>query len=313
VTAALSRKVFDRKFDTLHQPAVKLQIAFPDASLIQYDCGKLQQLDTLLRMRAAGGHRVLIFTQMTRVLDILEIFLNFHGYRYLRLDGATKIEQRQIITERFNMDDRIFAFIASSRSGGIGINLTGADTVIFYDSDYNPSMDRQCEDRAHRIGQTREVNIYRFISSHTVEEVLLRKANQKRILDDVVIQKGDFDWRRVLADELEGGSKKLEEALAVFEDKEDVEAAKVAAAEIEVDLTDFIESGGPNGDSLKKGRAAVTTSPAEESAMDIDVEGGEEGEEGEEVDEPEIGIVDEYLLRMVEQDWEFFSAAYGPR
>jgi helicase SWR1 len=107
--------------DILHRASVKLQIAFPDASLIQYDCGKLQELASLLRTRAVGGHRVLIFTQMTKVLDILEIFLNFHGYRYLRLDGATKIEDRQYITERFNNDSRVFAFIASSRSGGVGI------------------------------------------------------------------------------------------------------------------------------------------------------------------------------------------------
>lgn len=153
--------------DVLHRSSVKRQIAFPDPSLLQYDCGKLQELSRLLRQRKAGGHRILIFTQMTRVLDILEIFLNFHGYLYLRLDGATKIEDRQYITERFNADARVFCFISSSRSGGVGIkcvlsisrvplcgvlidwicSLTGADTVIFYDSDFNPQMDRQCEDR----------------------------------------------------------------------------------------------------------------------------------------------------------------------
>lgn len=105
----------------LHRAQVKLQIAFPDPSLLQYDCGKLQELTRLLREKQAGGHRVLIFTQMTKILDILEIFLNFHGYLYLRLDGATKIEDRQYITERFNADPRIFCFIASSRSGGVGI------------------------------------------------------------------------------------------------------------------------------------------------------------------------------------------------
>ena len=110
------------KFDqTLHRAAVKLQIAFPDPLLLQYDCGKLQQLAQLCREKKAGGHRMLIFTQMTRVLDILEIFLNFHGYLYLRLDGATKIEDRQYITERFNADSRVFCFISSSRSGGVGI------------------------------------------------------------------------------------------------------------------------------------------------------------------------------------------------
>lgn len=111
----------------LHRAAVKLQIAFPDPSLLQYDCGKLQELARLLRERKSGGHRILIFTQMTRILDILETFLNFHGYLYLRLDGATKIEDRQYITERFNSDARIFCFISSSRSGGVGIKCV----VIF--------------------------------------------------------------------------------------------------------------------------------------------------------------------------------------
>lgn len=105
----------------LHHTSVKLRIAFPDPSLLQYDCGKLQRLAHLLRERKAGGHRVLIFTQMTKVLDILELFLNFHGYIYLRLDGATKVEDRQYITERFNSDPKVFCFISSSRSGGIGI------------------------------------------------------------------------------------------------------------------------------------------------------------------------------------------------
>ncbi|KAH8118852.1 hypothetical protein DFH11DRAFT_1686888 [Phellopilus nigrolimitatus] len=102
-------------FDSvLHRASVKLQIAFPDVSLLQYDCGKLQELARLLRERKSG-----IFTQTAKILDILEMSLNFHGYLYLRLDGATKIEDRQYITERFNVDERIFAFIASSRSDGV--------------------------------------------------------------------------------------------------------------------------------------------------------------------------------------------------
>lgn len=107
----------------LQRASTKLSVAFPDRSLLQYDCGKLQKLDELLRECKAGGHRVLIFTQMTKVLDILEEFLSFHGHRYLRLDGSTKIEQRQIITERFNSNDKILCFISSTRSGGLGINL----------------------------------------------------------------------------------------------------------------------------------------------------------------------------------------------
>jgi helicase SWR1 len=133
--------------ELLHLPSTKLTVAFPDRSLLQYDCGKLQKLDELLRECKAGGHRALIFTQMTKVLDILEEFLSYQGYRYLRLDGSTKIEQRQALTERFNSNDKILCFISSTRAGGLGINLQGADTVIFYDSDWNPALDRQCQDR----------------------------------------------------------------------------------------------------------------------------------------------------------------------
>lgn len=110
-----------RDFDSLHPMAVKLQIAFPDRSLLQHDCGKLQELHNLLKTLKAGGHRVLIFTQMTRMLDILEIFLSHNGHRYSRLDGSTKVEDRLLVTERFNASPKIFALIASTRSGGVGI------------------------------------------------------------------------------------------------------------------------------------------------------------------------------------------------
>ncbi len=94
--------------------------------------------------------------------------------------------------ERFNMDPKIFCFILSTRSGGLGVNLTGADTVIFYDSDWNPSMDAQAQDRCHRIGQTRDVHIYRLISQKTVEENILKKATQKRKLGELAIEEGGF-------------------------------------------------------------------------------------------------------------------------
>ena len=169
-----------------------MNLQLPEKRLIQYDCGKLQTLADLLRNLFAETHRVLIFTQMTRMLDILENFLNYHGYKYLRLDGSTSIEQRQALMERFNNDKRIFCFILSTRSGGIGVNLTGADTVVFYDSDWNPTMDAQAQDRCHRIGQTRDVHIYRLISEKTVEENILKKANQKRLLSEMTIEGGCF-------------------------------------------------------------------------------------------------------------------------
>jgi helicase SWR1 len=261
--------------DPFHEPRMRQSIAFPDKRLLQYDCGKLQRLASLLRDLQAGGHRALIFTQMTKVLDILEQFLNIHGYRYLRLDGATKVEQRQILTDRFNTDPKILCFILSSRSGGLGINLTGADSVIFYDLDWNPAMDKQCQDRSHRIGQTRDVHIYKFVSEYTIEANILRKSNQKRLLDDVIIQKGDFTtdtfnrvtWRDALdsptaavelSDEAGAAMDRVlgEKAgllgdarvMVSVEDSEDRNAASVAQKEIvdEIhdDQNDFSESTG---------------------------------------------------------------------
>lgn len=176
----------------LHPIVSAMNTQFPDPRLIQYDCGKLQTLDRLLRQLKVGSHRVLIFTQMTRMLDILEAFLNYHGHIYLRLDGTTKVEQRQVLMDRFNNDRRIFVFILSTRSGGVGVNLTGADTVVFYDSDWNPTMDAQAQDRCHRIGQTRDVHIYRLVSEKTIEENILKKANQKRMLGNLAIEGGNF-------------------------------------------------------------------------------------------------------------------------
>ncbi|PMD25143.1 hypothetical protein NA56DRAFT_642924 [Hyaloscypha hepaticicola] len=266
---AIQNNVQGSEIDPFHEARMRLSIQFPDKRLLQYDCGKLQTLDKLLRKLQAGGHRALIFTQMTKVLDILEQFLNIHGHKYLRLDGSTKVEQRQILTDRFNNDNRILAFILSTRSGGLGINLTGADTVIFYDLDWNPAMDKQCQDRCHRIGQTRDVHIYRLVSEHTIEANILRKANQKRMLDDVVIQEGEFttDYfnkmsvQDVLGDEstlMDGDAaasaamdrvlggpnneQEVQRVLAQAEDKEDVAAAKVAEREIEADAADFDEN-----------------------------------------------------------------------
>lgn len=126
------------------------------------------------------------------MLDIFETFLNMHHFSYLRMDGSTSLPQRQKMMEKFNNDSQVFIFILSTRSGGLGINLVGADTVIFYDSDWNPAMDAQAQDRAHRIGQTRDVHIYRLVSESTVEENILKKANQKRHLSQLSLEEGRF-------------------------------------------------------------------------------------------------------------------------
>ena len=135
---------------TIYRTAyARQQIFFPDKYLLQWDCGKLQRLALLLQERKAGGHRVLIFSQFSKMLDILESFLSMHGYKYLRLDGSTKVEDRQRLMERFNRDTKYFVFILSTRSGGIGINLTGADSCVMYDSDWNPMMVRERESNRH--------------------------------------------------------------------------------------------------------------------------------------------------------------------
>ncbi|XP_076007895.1 uncharacterized protein srcap [Genypterus blacodes] len=256
----------------LNRIQCNMRTQFPDLRLIQYDCGKLQTLHMLLRRLKTGGHRVLIFTQMTRMLDVLEQFLNYHGHIYLRLDGSTRVEQRQSLMERFNADRRIFCFILSTRSGGVGVNLTGADTVVFYDSDWNPTMDAQAQDRCHRIGQTRDVHIYRLISERTVEENILKKANQKRMLGDMAIEGGNFttaffkeqtirdlfevndaEKREVAvelsvpqAEEEEAVTKQsttiLEQALCRAEDEEDIVAASQAKAEQVAELAEFNEN-----------------------------------------------------------------------
>jgi helicase SWR1 len=316
--------------DPFHESRMRLSIQFPDRRLLQYDCGKLQTLDKLLRKLQAGGHRALIFTQMTKVLDILEQFLNIHGHKYLRLDGATKIEQRQILTDRFNNDTRILAFILSTRSGGLGINLTGADTVIFYDLDWNPAMDKQCQDRCHRIGQTRDVHIYRLVSEHTIEANILKKANQKQMLDDVVIQEGEFttDYfnkisvRDVLGedsslldadaaadaamDRVLGApvnNREVQRVLAQAEDQEDVAAARVAEREIQDDAADFEEnaitttSATPAGPGTPLETAAATPA-AERGSLTEDVTEAVDNDELNAWGEP-VASTDDYMLKFM--------------
>ncbi|CDR94707.1 snf2-related chromatin remodeling factor SRCAP, putative [Babesia bigemina] len=169
------------------------KVLFPPRSLLHDDCGKFLVLGRLLKRLKSEGHRCLLYTQFSKMLDILENWINFMGFTYVRLDGSTKVDMRQRIVTKFNENEKIFLFISSTRAGGVGLTLTGADTVIFYDTDWNPAMDRQAMDRCHRIGQTREVNVYRLISEHTVEENIWRKQLQKRRLDDIVVDKGNFD------------------------------------------------------------------------------------------------------------------------
>lgn len=169
--------------------------------------GKLVLLDKLLVRLQETNHRVLIFSQMVRMLDILAEYLSLRGFQFQRLDGSTRADLRHQAMEHFNApgsDD--FCFLLSTRAGGLGINLATADTVIIFDSDWNPQNDLQAMSRAHRIGQQETVNIYRFVTCKSVEEDILERAKKKMVLDHLVIQKLNAEGRLEKKESKKGGS-----------------------------------------------------------------------------------------------------------
>ncbi|KAG7027645.1 DNA helicase INO80, partial [Cucurbita argyrosperma subsp. argyrosperma] len=163
--------------------------SFDPAKLLT-DSGKLQTLDILLKRLRAENHRVLLFAQMTKMLNILEDYMNYRKYKYLRLDGSSTIMDRRDMVREFQLRNDIFVFLLSTRAGGLGINLTAADTVIFYENDWNPTLDLQAMDRAHRLGQTKDVTVYRLICKETVEEKILERASQKNTVQQLVMTGG---------------------------------------------------------------------------------------------------------------------------
>lgn len=156
--------------------------------------GKFELLDRILPKFKATKHRILIFCQMTSLMTIMEDYFNYRGFKYLRLDGTTKADDRGDLLKVFNNpDSEIFIFMLSTRAGGLGLNLQTADTVIIFDSDWNPHQDLQAQDRAHRIGQKNEVRVLRLVSVNSVEERILAAAKYKLNLDEKVIKAGMFD------------------------------------------------------------------------------------------------------------------------
>jgi len=164
---------------------------YSDGPHLWENCGKMLLLHKLLPKLKAQGSRVLIFTQMTRVLDILEDYLRMLGHEYCRIDGNTDGDARDNAIADFNEPGSSkFCFILSTRAGGLGINLATADIVVLYDSDWNPQVDLQAMDRAHRIGQTKPVQVFRFICEGSVEEKIVERADRKLFLDAAVVQQG---------------------------------------------------------------------------------------------------------------------------
>ncbi|ORE04044.1 hypothetical protein BCV72DRAFT_251502 [Rhizopus microsporus var. microsporus] len=191
--------------------------------------GKVLLLDRLLTALFERGHKVLVFSQMTKMLDILEDWAtDIKGWKICRLDGSVPQEsRRQQIEEFSDPKSDTMLFLLSTRAGGLGINLTAADTVVIFDSDWNPQMDLQAQDRVHRIGQTKPVLIYRLVAAKTVEAKILEKATAKRRLEKLVISKGKFK-SPVSAD----GNKKQESSvreLAEILASEDGEQVQIVA------------------------------------------------------------------------------------
>uniref|UniRef100_A0A8C0LSX4 SWI/SNF related BAF chromatin remodeling complex subunit ATPase 2 n=1 Tax=Canis lupus dingo TaxID=286419 RepID=A0A8C0LSX4_CANLU len=158
--------------------------------------GKFELLDRILPKLRATNHRVLLFCQMTSLMTIMEDYFAFRNFLYLRLDGTTKSEDRAALLKKFNEPgSQYFIFLLSTRAGGLGLNLQAADTVVIFDSDWNPHQDLQAQDRAHRIGQQNEVRVLRLCTVNSVEEKILAAAKYKLNVDQKVIQAGMFDQK----------------------------------------------------------------------------------------------------------------------
>ncbi|KAK3266144.1 hypothetical protein CYMTET_25208 [Cymbomonas tetramitiformis] len=208
--------------------------------------GKLQLLDKLLRRLKETGHRVLIFSQMVRMLDILSDYMRRRGYQHQRLDGSVGASARHQAMEHFNAEgSQDFCFLLSTRAGGLGINLATADTVVIFDSDWNPQNDLQAMSRAHRIGQKDTVNIYRFVTQSSVEEEILERAKRKMVLDHLVIQRMNT-----------GSVGEQEKRPALFNKDELAAILRFGAEEL---FKDEDGENGEKGDGTEEKEAKVTT------------------------------------------------------
>ncbi|XP_046874938.1 chromodomain-helicase-DNA-binding protein 4a isoform X1 [Hypomesus transpacificus] len=225
-------------FPVAAMEAPKMPNGMYDGGALTKAAGKLTLLQKMMRKLKDGGHRVLIFSQMTKMLDLLEDFLENEGYKYERIDGGITGGMRQEAIDRFNAPGALqFAFLLSTRAGGLGINLATADTVVIYDSDWNPHNDIQAFSRAHRIGQNKKVMIYRFVTKASVEERITQVAKKKMMLTHLVVRPGlgsktgsmskqelddilKFGTEELFKDELgEGDNKEEDSSVIHYDDK----------------------------------------------------------------------------------------------
>ncbi|XP_063095465.1 lymphoid-specific helicase isoform X2 [Cavia porcellus] len=186
--------------------------------------GKFLILDRMLPELKRRGHKVLLFSQMTRMLDILMDYCYLRNFNFSRLDGSMSYSQREKNMDSFNTNPDVFIFLVSTRAGGLGINLTAADTVIIYDSDWNPQSDLQAQDRCHRIGQTKPVVVYRLVTANTIDQKIVERAAAKRKLEKLIIHKNHF----------KGGQSGLNQSKNFLDPKELMELLKSRDYEREI-------------------------------------------------------------------------------
>lgn len=206
--------------------------------------GKMVLLMKLLPKLQSGGHKVLIFSQMVRVLDLLEELMKLKNYSYERLDGSVSASSRSAAVRRFNRDSyERFIMLLSTRAGGLGLNLTSADTVIIYDSDWNPQNDLQAMARAHRIGQTRPVHVYRLLTTKTYEMHMFHSASMKLGLDRAVLahqrHQGDNGGNMSKKRSKENQAKEIDELLKkgaydIFTEEDDADAKTFMETDIDM-------------------------------------------------------------------------------
>jgi len=230
----LLRRVCNHPF-LIDHPLIEMEK--PTAKIVNV-CGKMMLLDQMLVKLKQKGHKVLIFSQMTQLLDIIADYLDFRGFDHSRLDGSMKMEDRQQHIHTFNTDPERFVFLLSTRAGGLGLNLMTADTVIIYDSDWNPQCDLQAQDRAHRMGQKRPVMVYRFITVNTIDQKIVERAAAKRRLEKMVIRKGRFQDAAQGAEKKSAISpKELLELLQSRDQEMEIRTSKVRASKGNVNWT----------------------------------------------------------------------------
>ncbi|KAI4381702.1 hypothetical protein MLD38_007754 [Melastoma candidum] len=225
---------------------------YPPIEQIVAQCGKFRLLDRLLSKLFALGHKVLIFSQWTKILDIMDYYFSEKGYEVCRIDGNVKLDERRRQIQEFNdVKSNYRIFLLSTRAGGLGINLTAADTCILYDSDWNPQMDLQAMDRCHRIGQTKPVHVYRLATAQSIEGRILKRAFSKLKLEHVVIGKGEFHQERNKPEILEE-----EDVLALLRDDETAEDRMIQTDISNEDLDQILDRGdlmvGPQPDDAEK-------------------------------------------------------------